>query len=85
MPVEYMTCLIGCEIKITTEPNFYGRTCTFVSVARARAIGCWGPTLLVETPSGGLWNLPERHRPRSTKKMFILDLCGRAKLEVDYR
>ena len=30
-----------------------------------------------------IWHTSDR--PRSTNNMFILDLCGRATLEVDYR
>lgn len=84
MPVEYMAYLIGCEIQITTEPNFYDCTHTFVSVVQART-GIAGLFLFADTPHGGRWNLPQRQIPRSTNKMSILDLCGRTTLEVDYR
>lgn len=85
MPVEYMAYLIGCEIQITADSFFHLPNCAFVSVVRERTIYDSRLFLCADTPSGGVWNLPERHRPRSTNKMFILDLCGRATLEVDYR
>lgn len=85
MPVENMAYLIGCEIQIISCPDFYRHNYDFCSVVRARTRWDGRPLLCADTPSGGLWNLPERNCPRSTNKMFILDLCGRATLEVDYR
>lgn len=85
MPVENMTYLIGSGIQIISDSFLCRPNYTFVSVVRAETTGDGSLFLFAATPSGGRWLLPARHRPRNTNKMFILDLCGRATLEVDYR